>query len=199
MSVYLYLVRHGQTVANATNTHAGHLDSPLTELGREQAAASAHLLTGIDFDTVFSSDLVRAKDTCAIFLPHHSPILRPDIREISVGALENQNRVTAREKYGDTHIATMQNFDYSAFGGESYQEFSQRVLGFLNEVATGQHGKHVIAFCHGGIIHVAVRHVLNCAEQLPPLAVTNCSVSVLHFNGQKWFLRAFNRTPDLPQ
>ena len=151
MSVYLYLVRHGQTVANATNTHAGHLDSPLTELGREQAAASAHLLTRIDFDTVFSSDLVRAKDTCAIFLPHHSPILRPDIREISVGALENQNRVTAREKYGDTHIATMQNFDYSAFGGESYQEFSKRVLGFLNEVATGQHGKHVIAFCHGAL------------------------------------------------
>ncbi len=199
MSVYLYLVRHGQTVANAENTHAGHLDSPLTALGREQAQASAHLLTGVDFDTVFSSDLSRAKDTCAIFLPNHTPILRTDIREISIGILESQNRVAAGEKYGDVHVTTMRNFDYAAFGGESYADFSHRVIEFLNEVATGKHGEHVIAFCHAGVIQAAIRHVLNCAEQLPPLAVTNCSVSVLCFNGQKWSLRAFNHTPNLPQ
>jgi len=31
------LVRHGQSQANADNKIQGHLDSPLTELGRNQA------------------------------------------------------------------------------------------------------------------------------------------------------------------
>ncbi|MBQ3064232.1 MAG: histidine phosphatase family protein [Clostridia bacterium] len=197
---YLYLVRHGETVANAGNIHAGQFDSPLTEKGREQAAASAPLLTGIPFDTVFSSDLSRAKDTCAIMLPDATPILRPDIREISVGGLEGNPRPAARKTYGESHLAAMKAYDYSIFGGESFADFMTRTVAFLDEVATNDaYGTHIVAFCHGGIIQSAARHILGCAENLPPLAVTNCSVSVFYFDGERWSIRTFNQTPTLPQ
>ena len=199
MGIYLYLVRHGQTEANAGNFHAGYTDSPLTALGREQAAASAPILADIPFDTVFSSDLCRAKDTCAIMLPDKTPILRTDLREVNAGELEMQHRVAARERYGDVHLNATKLYDYSAFGGETYAAFSGRVISFLEEVATGDYGKHVAAFCHGGIIEAAVRYVLKCADQRPPMAVTNCSVTLLYFNGEKWTVRNFNCVPTLPR
>ena len=157
---YLYLVRHGQTVANAGDIHAGQFDTPLTALGRAQAAASAPLLADIHFDTVFSSDLSRAKDTCAIMLPDATPILRPDIREINVGELVGKTRVVALELYGEIYSVALKNRNYSPFGGEDYKDLEARIVAFLDEVAAGDYGEHIVAFCHGGIIQGAARHIL---------------------------------------
>lgn len=195
---YLYLVRHGQTVANAGDIHAGQFDTPLTELGRAQAAASAPLLAGIHFDTVFSSDLSRAKDTCAIMLPGATPILRPDIREINVGELVGKTRVKALELYGEIYSVALKNRNYSPFGGEDYKDLEARIVAFLDEVAACDYGEHIVAFCHGGIIQGAARHILKCEKNVPPLAVTNCSVSVFYFNGERWSIRGFNCVPELP-
>ena len=38
---HFYFVRHGQTVWNVENKICGCTDSPLTDLGREQAAETA--------------------------------------------------------------------------------------------------------------------------------------------------------------
>ena len=40
----IYLVRHGETEFNAERRQQGHMDSPLTALGRAQAHAVGHLL-----------------------------------------------------------------------------------------------------------------------------------------------------------
>ena len=38
----IYLFRHGETAWNAQRRAQGHLDSPLTEMGRAQARALGH-------------------------------------------------------------------------------------------------------------------------------------------------------------
>ncbi|WP_139786064.1 histidine phosphatase family protein, partial [Agrobacterium genomosp. 13] len=54
----IYLVRHGQTEFNAVQRWQGQVDSPLTELGRQQAARVGHRLaamTRTDEVHIFSS------------------------------------------------------------------------------------------------------------------------------------------------
>ncbi len=61
----IYLVRHGQSEANADDKTAGGLDSPLTQKGREQANLTGKKLLGlnVNFDLIISSPLSRALDT----------------------------------------------------------------------------------------------------------------------------------------
>ncbi|KGM10508.1 phosphoglycerate mutase [Cellulomonas bogoriensis 69B4 = DSM 16987] len=62
------LLRHGQSTANAARTFTGLLDVGLTDRGREQARAAAHLLTrdGLRPDVVLTSPMRRAVATTSL-------------------------------------------------------------------------------------------------------------------------------------
>jgi len=59
----LYLVRHGQSDWNAANRFQGHVDRPLTDLGRAQAEALARELAATALEGIYSSPLRRALET----------------------------------------------------------------------------------------------------------------------------------------
>lgn len=65
----IYVVRHGQSTANASATLAGWAQVPLTEKGVQQALQTRSLLQDIRFDKVISSDLLRAVQTAENALP----------------------------------------------------------------------------------------------------------------------------------
>ena len=56
----VYLIRHGESEANAAGVHSGWMPVKLTALGRGQARETAALLEGVSFDRIIASDLVRA-------------------------------------------------------------------------------------------------------------------------------------------
>jgi broad specificity phosphatase PhoE len=62
----IYLLRHGQTERNRRRTLQGRSDSPLNEQGRAEAREAARRLSGVRFDRVLSSPLVRAVETARI-------------------------------------------------------------------------------------------------------------------------------------
>ena len=57
--MYMYLVRHGQSVGNVRRTFHGQTDYPLTEEGRRQARQAAEKLREIPFTRCCASDLRR--------------------------------------------------------------------------------------------------------------------------------------------
>lgn len=66
-----YWVRHGQSTWNAIDRMQGQeLSPPLTDLGREQAAAAAADLAGRDVTTILSSPAMRALETAEIIGQH---------------------------------------------------------------------------------------------------------------------------------
>ena len=68
MSGVLVLLRHGESTANAEDMFGGWLDFPLTDRGRDQAAAAGRMLrdAGIEPGAVHTSLLTRAIDTADI-------------------------------------------------------------------------------------------------------------------------------------
>ena len=87
----LYLVRHGQSVANATKIHSGWSQVPLTEQGRADAARAGEYLQTLQFDRVYSSDLTRAIETAQIALPDCTPTQLSLIRERTVGFVDGRS------------------------------------------------------------------------------------------------------------
>jgi 2,3-bisphosphoglycerate-dependent phosphoglycerate mutase len=64
----LILVRHGQSVWNASNRFTGWTDVGLSEQGVEEAEEAGRQLAEIRIDIVHTSDLVRAQRTAEIIM-----------------------------------------------------------------------------------------------------------------------------------
>ena len=96
------LVRHGQTASSARHAYSGRSDIPLTETGREQAAAAARRLSGAGVDAVISSPLIRARDTAQAIADAAGAPLRVDERltEVDYGPFEGLDRAAARDAIG---------------------------------------------------------------------------------------------------
>lgn len=62
----IYLVRHGESFANARHRLQGSTDTSLTENGMKQALDAAKKLEGISFGSIYSGRLKRQKETAEI-------------------------------------------------------------------------------------------------------------------------------------
>lgn len=80
---HLYIVRHGQSEANAADLYSPD-DTELTELGKEQAAAINAQCEPLTIDAVLTSDLTRAKQTAELIRGDRdlSIVENTDLREI---------------------------------------------------------------------------------------------------------------------
>ena len=99
----LILIRHGQSEANKGIWWAGHTDAPLSEVGREQAAAAARYLRANEqIDVAYSSDLSRAMETARPTAEAFGLSVIPDkgLREIFSGKWEGITFAEINEKYG---------------------------------------------------------------------------------------------------
>lgn len=86
-------VRHGESEANASHTIDNSIPGArLTPLGQAQAATVAAALTagGVDYDAIYTSNMVRTAETAAPFAAASglSPTVLPGVREINAGWFE---------------------------------------------------------------------------------------------------------------
>ena len=192
----LYFIRHGQSVANINKTHAGWADVLLTEQGRLDALRAKRILEKIRFDKVYTSDLGRALDTQRIVLPDVEGDKTDLLREINVGSIVGIPMEQCIRDYGDVYFACKKNCDFSAFGGESYDDLCQRVRSFLAMVESCGYDS-VAAFSHGGYIQTVLNIVCGACIENVKVLCDNCSVTVFEFNGETWKLKLWNYTGEL--
>jgi probable phosphoglycerate mutase len=141
----LWMVRHGESLANTGGKLSGWSDVPLSERGEEQALALKPLLEGRDFDRVWSSDLARALTTAR--LAFGEPAADERLREMNFGRLEGRRWDEIDETDRD---AIMEFVDYRAPGGESIADLRGRVLDWVGDLPDGRH----LVFSHGGVIRM---------------------------------------------
>jgi glucosyl-3-phosphoglycerate phosphatase len=152
----LVLLRHGQTDYNLAGRMQGHLDSLLTEVGREQAVAIAPEVVRMTPDRLISSDLRRAVHTADIIGGAAGiPVkLDPRLRETHLG--EWQGRTVGEiEKAWPGAIAHWRSDPaWAPPGGESRIDVVRRsrpVVEELDDEVSGSNATAVLV-AHGGMI-----------------------------------------------
>lgn len=150
----LWLIRHGQTDWNLTCRWQGQAsDAPgLNETGHKQALDASQKMEGVEISAVYSSDLLRARQTAeAIAVPLRLPVrLEPRLREINLGVWEGMPSEDIEAQYPQELADRARDpFHTPAPNGESPSEVAERVLKVVNEIADMYHEKSVLIVAHG--------------------------------------------------
>lgn len=177
----LYLLRHGQTEFNVKKLVQGRCDSPLTDLGRQQARAAAAWLKahGVVPDKVVSSPLGRAMDTASLVA---CELLGPDaavepcegIIERSYGTFEEGSHDALPTDVWDP------GEDLIPFGGEGSQALQERMVATLTNLMSAKDTETLLAVSHGSasrqFIKAAVPESFELPDKLP-----NCAIMIFDF------------------
>ena len=152
-----YLIRHGR---DDSSLRGGWSSSPLTDAGVDQIQRLAAQIASdpmADIDMIFTSDLVRARQTADILSAAlHVPVREmPAFREVDNGELAGMSNAVATEQYPGLYWNTLE-WDQSYPGGESPHEFFNRINhawhSFKEDIRKLDH--NVILITHGGVIRV---------------------------------------------
>ena len=187
----VYLIRHGESEANAGGYHSGWLPVKLTKKGRDQARETAALIEGAAFDRIIVSDLPRALETAEIIFPGRAFTLCPDIRELDTSHLSNRLVSELREELGEVYLNARRSFDYGPLGCEPQSAFLGRVRRFFHSMEEME-GDRLAVVTHAGVIRALGAFAMDLPIQRFALPVSNCSVSVLEFTGGAWRVFRWN-------
>ena len=194
----LYMIRHGESLANFTDTHAGWAPVPLTEKGEAQAAAARRHVQSLTFDRLYVSDVRRAQQTADILFPGVPRTFSTVIREINNTSMRGKTRDEMTALYGERYLACRKDFDYSPLGidCESGAHMLARAQEFLDLVAAEENLTRVAAVAHAGFI-TAMAEVVLGARVGRQMSCGNASVSIFRYENSRWRLRLWNLTPDM--
>jgi broad specificity phosphatase PhoE len=156
----LFLVRHGQTDANARRLLLGRLDVELNELGRRQATAVAAALPAPG--RVISSPLRRATQTAAAF---DRPVEVDDRWiELDYGELDGQP-ISSLDDAG--WLAWRADTGHTpAGGGESLAALGLRVREACDELAAEAAAGDVVVVTHVSPIKAAIAWALGVGDEI---------------------------------
>lgn len=188
----LYLVRHGQSAGNAEGRFGGHGPTPLSDLGRKQAEATARLLARENIAAVYSSDLARAVQTAEPLCS----LLKVDLhvsnafRERHVGVLEGLTFDESKEKHPKDYYALVdRDVDHVISGGESYRHLLRRATAKLNDILRTHHGQKVAIYSHTGAICFLTLYLMGAIHRgtktTPWLITSNCGINRFEIRGRR--------------
>jgi broad specificity phosphatase PhoE len=162
MPTELYLVRHGESVANVRPVIGGMRgDAGLTDLGREQARLLERRLhtEGLQADQLYASTLPRAVETAqyvarALRLPVQ---LSDDLHELRPGDADGMSVDQWRERYGGFDPPPVHRDPFRAFspGGETWAAFLVRAGAALTALVDRHPDETVVAVCHAGVVEAS--------------------------------------------
>ena len=221
----MWLVRHGESVANAAATHAEldglevipidarDADVPLSDTGQEQARALGAWLeqhrAGID--AYWASPYVRARETLALALGDHAPaqsvIVDERLRDRELGVLDLLTRL------GVEHLQPAEGerrrrlgkFYHRPPGGESWADVALRLRSFLRdavEATPDAPDTSVLVVAHDAVVMLLLYLLLPLEEDslldfAASHTVLNASVTHVVRSERGWDLAEFSSVEHL--
>ena len=196
--------RHGQTADNLARILQGHRDTPLDDVGRQQAAYAGMRIKGGHYDALFSSDLLRAFETAQIIgaAVGLEPSPEKALREWHLGELEGRHVTELLEQYPDIiNCFAVESGDLPVPGGESHGTFEKRVTDCLDALADAFVGKKIILVTHGGVMRAIFKHIVGptaAGNMLPSSENVSYNTFCRYADG-RWRMHCWNDVSHLTQ
>jgi broad specificity phosphatase PhoE len=143
----IYLARHGETEWSLTGQHTGRTDLPLTENGERNALRLRERLSGLNFKSVFTSPLQRARRTCELAGFGSAAEIVSELLEWNYGEYEGRTSVQIHSESPDWQL-----FRDGCPGGETPEQVAiraDRVVQLLQTV-----GGNVLLFSSGHFLRM---------------------------------------------
>ena len=160
----IFLIRHGETTGDLEDRYGGSYDDHLTPHGLEQLNGTAKKLSGKGIELIFTSKLIRAKESANII---QKELLCPievveGIQERDYGILTGLTKIEALAKYPDT-VEAHKNSENTDPEGESLSTFQDRVMNAFFQL-TKKKNNVLAVVSHGG----PIKHILKSLNYSVP-------------------------------
>lgn len=169
----VFLCRHGETDWNLDHKLQGHTDIPLNDSGREQAQAIADALKSKQLAAVWTSPLLRAKDTAAAIATSVGVPLQVDERfkERNLGIMEGRTGKELEKEHPNVWNAwnTMAEMPPESLC-EPEASVIARVEAGLFDLRAANPGKSVAVVAHGAVLRCL------CKQKFSNASITTLSV-----------------------
>ncbi len=191
MKKTFYFIRHGQTDLNLKGIVQGRgVNSPLNETGFKQAEAFYEAFKNIPFDKVYTSTLLRTKQTVQQFLDDGIPTEELiGLDEISWGIYEGKEQdeviMTGFEKV----VASWRNgeLDLSIEEGESPNALVARQKEAIQHMLTRTDEETILVCMHGRALRIMLCHLTDVDVcQMDDFPHTNTALYVLEYDQEKF-------------
>lgn len=153
-----FILRHGESLRNVEKIAScwpEKIKSPLTDKGINQIKKAAKNLKKKKIDLIFSSDLLRTRQTAEIVSRETGIRVRLDkkLREVNVGILNNKpideiGRFWDKERKLSPLEYCKKRFEIAPAKGENYFQLEKRMIGFLKETEKRYKGKNILIVSH---------------------------------------------------
>lgn len=186
------LIRHGETAWNAGRRIQGQIDIPLSALGHAQARATANALKDEGFAAIYSSDLLRARQT-AEATAHLAGLplqLAPGFRERHYGIFQGLTYAECEARHPQAYARhKARDPRFTPEGGESLLDFAGRLACAFSALATRHPNEAIAIFTHGGVLDIAYRQAVGQPLTTPrDFVIPNCAINWIEIVHGCWSL-----------
>jgi len=162
----LYLLRHGATDFNRAEPprlQGRRFDLPLSEEGLEQARAAGRRLAAEPLNAVYTSPLLRARQTARAIAAPHGLTTEPveELIEVDVGDWEGRSWEEIAQTDAEAYrLFTADASIHPYLGGENLAVVLDRVLPALERLMAENLGRLIVAVAHNVVNRVYLSHLL---------------------------------------
>lgn len=201
---WLYLVRHGATANNRARPpriQGRRTDPGLSEQGHEQARQTGRALAAQPLSAVYSSPLLRARQTArAIARPRGLSVeLIEDLIEVDVGQWEGRSweeiERTDPEAY---QLFTADPGVHPYRGGENLGTIQARVVPAISRLMAENLGRLIVAAGHNCVNRAYLAHLLGMPlAKYRSIPQDNCGLNLLRYRDGRTKLVTLNAVDHL--
>ena len=161
-----FIIRHGEARSNKkrfVSSWPEKKHNPLTREGREQIKKLIPQFKKEKIDLIFSSDLLRAKQTAGKIAKELKLKVNFDkrLREIDMGVFNG----SSEDDWNRFYKTNAERFTKRPQGGENYRDVRKRISDFIKEIDKKYKNKNILIISHGCTLFSMQVGIKNLTEE----------------------------------
>ncbi|WP_406696776.1 histidine phosphatase family protein [Singulisphaera sp. Ch08] len=191
------LLRHAET-SSPDCFHGAESDVNLGDRGRSQAATAATHLATLQPDAIYSSGMVRARETAEPIARacQLEPQVVETLHERRMGPLSGQPKAEGWSTYQQAMTRWMAgDLDFTHEGGESFAAIAARTVPPFQALADRHRGQTIVVVAHGVVIRVLLCSLVDELQlaDFADVPIEFVAVNDLRWDGSRWSAVGFDR------